>query len=305
MTHRDFFTQYPDNESAKQFFIQVRLQTGVVCRHCMGTSHYYLKTVDMFKCKSCDARTTLRSGTILHASKLSYLDWITAIYLMCSTKKSMSAKEMQRQLGRKRYEPVWFMMQKIRILMGKQEDSFKLEGEIEADEAFFEIANASLDGRKYLYKGRGSQRQAKVLVMAETYPGKGKPNKPNRGCKRFKMKVLEDLKGDTISLEVSKTVHPEAILLTDGFKSYEKVKRVVKEVRSTVTLPEEASSLLPWAHVAISNAKRNLLSAHHRINKEYMQNYLNEYCFRLNNRLSMDKMMKIFVTFALTTTWYS
>jgi transposase-like protein len=303
MTHREFFTQYPDNEAAKQFFIQVRIQSGVVCRDCSHAGHYYLKTIDMFKCKSCGSRTTLRSGTILHASKLSYLDWITAIYFMCSTKKSMSAKEMQRQLGRKRYEPVWFMMQKIRIMMGKQSSQQKLSGEIEADEAFFEIANSSIS-KGYLYKGRGSQRQAKVLVLAETYEGKNKPGRPSRGCKSFKMQVLEDLKGDTISHEVSRSVEANSVLLTDGFKAYERVKKVVKEVRSVVTPAKEASSLLPWAHVAISNAKRNLLSAHHRINKEYMQNYLNEYCFRLNNRYSADKLLMIFTTFAITSPWF-
>jgi transposase-like protein len=118
------------------------------------------------------------------------------------------------------------------------------------------------------------------------------------------MQVLEDLKGDTISHEVSRSVEANSVLLTDGFKSYERVKKVVKEVRSVVTPAKEASSLLPWAHVAISNAKRNLLSAHHRINKEYMQNYLNEYCFRLNNRYSADKLLMIFTTFAITSPWF-
>ncbi|MFT6210632.1 MAG: hypothetical protein ACJATE_001253 [Bacteroidia bacterium] len=38
--------------------------------------------------------------------------------LMSMIKKAISAHEMRRQLGMKRYEPVWAMMHKIRAAMG-------------------------------------------------------------------------------------------------------------------------------------------------------------------------------------------
>lgn len=65
--------------------------------------------------------------------------WFMCIHLMTSTKKSISVLEMQRQLGVKRYEPIWYMMHKIRLSMGKSDSKYSLEGNIEVDDAFFEI----------------------------------------------------------------------------------------------------------------------------------------------------------------------
>jgi len=66
----------------------------------------------------------------MEQSKLSYRMWLMAIHLVTATKKSFSALELQRQLGHQRYEPVWYMLQKIRCLMGKRDGKFKLAGYI-------------------------------------------------------------------------------------------------------------------------------------------------------------------------------
>ena len=41
---------------------------------------------------------------------------------------------------------------------------------------------------------------------------------------------------------------------------------------------------LQWVHIAISNAKRTLLGIFHKIKGKYLQNYLNEFCYKLNRR---------------------
>ena len=41
---------------------------------------------------------------------------------------------------------------------------------------------------------------------------------------------------------------------------------------------------LPWVHVAITNLKRFLLGTFHGISKHYVQEYLNEFCYRFNRR---------------------
>jgi hypothetical protein len=55
---------------------------------------------------------------------------------MSATKKGFSSKEIQRQLGLKRYEPVWAMVHKIRDAMGQRDQRYTLEGMIEADEGY-------------------------------------------------------------------------------------------------------------------------------------------------------------------------
>jgi len=57
---------------------------------------------------------------------------------MSLTKKGFSALEMQKLVGHKRYEPIWLIMQKIRISIGTRDEKYSLDGIIEMDEGFFE-----------------------------------------------------------------------------------------------------------------------------------------------------------------------
>jgi hypothetical protein len=120
-----------------------------------------MKTIEQFQCKDCRTRTTLRSGTVMESSNLSFSDWFIAMHLMTSTKKGISAKEMQRQLGFKRYEPVWFMMQKIRVAMSARDERYELSGFTEMDEGYFTTVESATVGEKdkKLKRGRGSEKE--------------------------------------------------------------------------------------------------------------------------------------------------
>jgi hypothetical protein len=48
--------------------------------------------------------------------------------------------------------------------------------------------------------------------------------------------------------------------------------------------PKDAENVLPWVHTMISNAKRTLLGAYHMVSKKYIQNYLDEFCCKVNRR---------------------
>lgn len=52
-------------------------------------------------------------------------------------KKGFSTNELQKQLGLKRYEPVWAMVHKLRRAMGNRDARYTLEGMIELDEGYF------------------------------------------------------------------------------------------------------------------------------------------------------------------------
>ena len=62
--------------------------------------------------------------------------FIIAIHLMTSTIKGFSAHEMRRQLGHKRYEPIWSLIRKIREFMRKSENWIILNGMIEINDAY-------------------------------------------------------------------------------------------------------------------------------------------------------------------------
>lgn len=277
---------YPNEESCKLKFKEMRDKQGVVCSHCGCKEHYWKVDKCLYECKKCSFRTTLRSGTVMHGSKLPFRYWFIAMHLLTSTKKSFSAREIQRQLSHKRYQPIWGMLHKLRQAMGKRDEQYQLCGSIELDEGFFSTEIPDQEKDKPLKRGRGSQKKTKVLVMAESkaIEGETKKNGKPRKVRFIKMQVITDLKADTIASIVKKDVSADSELITDDSTSYVKLKDVVGKHDAQVIPKEKIGSVLPWVHIAISNAKRMLLDIHHDIKPEHLQNYLNEFCYNFNRR---------------------
>src|SRR5690554_6732586 len=134
----EFAERFGTEKSCRQKFKEIRDKQGVTCKKCGGMRHYWLESKGMYQCKKCRFRTSLRSGTAMESSKLPFQYWFAAMYLMTNSKKDISAYQIQRELGHKRYEPIWAMMHKIRKSMGKRDTRYLLTGEVEVDEGFFE-----------------------------------------------------------------------------------------------------------------------------------------------------------------------
>ncbi|MGB0883471.1 MAG: transposase, partial [Flavobacteriales bacterium] len=49
-------------------------------------------------------------------------------------------------------------------------------------------------------------------------------------------------------------------------------------------LSSDGEDFVYWVHIAISNLKRNILGIYHFVKQEYLQNYLDEFVYRLNQR---------------------
>jgi hypothetical protein len=62
------------------------------------------------------------------------------------------------------------------------------------------------------------------------------------------------------------------------FSDYVEIHMTEKSNKQTT------KTTLKWVHIAISNAKRTLLGVFHKIKGKYLQNYLNEFCYKLNRR---------------------
>ena len=93
------FTAHFDSEEAcRLLFKSERDKIGVECQRCGQNEHYWIKAVWSYECKSCRGRTSLRCETIMQSSKLSFLVWYKAMFLLTITKKGFSSKEIQKQL---------------------------------------------------------------------------------------------------------------------------------------------------------------------------------------------------------------
>ena len=316
MNIQDFFKKFPDEASCKAHFKAERDKQGVICKRCGHKEHYWLSTRDQYQCKSCKFRTTLRSGTLLHGSQLPYYYWYFAMMLLTSTKKSFSALEVQRQLGHSYYEPIWYMLHKIRYAMGKRDNHYLLSNEVELDEGFFEIVPNKKDRDRIAmeiqandgkYKrGKGSQKQAAVLVMVESKlvePSQKYKHKPAKKPGYIKMKLLEDLAKETTNEQVVKSLERESSATTDGANNYNDLGEKLADHKVTVAkLKKDASKLLPWVHIAISNAKRLLLDIHHSIGNDYLQSYLDEFCYKFNRRY-FDSVFERVIMASVSCKW--
>ena len=104
------------------------------------------------------------------------------------------------------------------------------------------------------------------------------------------MLVMEDLKSDTVTPLVEKSVSSNVRIDSDDSTSYNKLAEVVEEHKPLVVAKEEINKVLPWIHLAISNAKRMLLDMYHHMSPLYLQNYLNEFCYKFNRRFFGEKL---------------
>jgi len=128
---------------------------------------------------------------MMENAKLPFRKWYLAMAFMSFSKKGLSTTELQRQLGNTRYEPIWFMVHKIRKAMGNRDALYKLTDMVEFDEGCIET-EIDNESKTLLKRGRGSERQINVAVMAESTPLEDvSTGKRSNHCKYFMMKVLE------------------------------------------------------------------------------------------------------------------
>lgn len=167
----EFTKRFPDDESCRNHLKECREKSGIKCRRCDAeTKHYWIKSRSQWRCSKCRSTTSLFSGTLFEDSNIPLYYWYFGIMMLLSGKKGISAKGLQRQLGHKNYEPIWYMVQKIRSFMGRHDSKYHLEGELEIDEGFVTSFDVEQMGKveKENKRGRGSLKKATVLVIAET-----------------------------------------------------------------------------------------------------------------------------------------
>ena len=120
----DFYRQYPDEASCEEALRRFREHHGLYCSQCGGLRLSWNPSHKSWTCMDCKHEMQLRSGTVMQGSHLPVRDWFAAMFLLTATKRAISAKEIQRQIGRKRYQPVWEMVHKLRDVMGKRDGGY-------------------------------------------------------------------------------------------------------------------------------------------------------------------------------------
>jgi transposase-like protein len=94
---------------------------GPVCPHCKGTvriGKLQGKTtrLGLYKCYACRKPFTVQMGTIFESSHMPLRYWLQAIYMMCSSKKGISTRQLHRTFGGS-MKTAWFLSHRIREAM--------------------------------------------------------------------------------------------------------------------------------------------------------------------------------------------
>ena len=178
MINSKFYKLFSDEDACMNHFKALK-EKHMVCPECGHQQFKWIPYRNAHQCCQCGKRIPLRKNTMLERSKLPYNYWYAAVHLMTTMKLSVSAKEVQRQLGHKFYQPIWELCHKIKDVMGRYDNRHKLRGNVEVDEAFFTCYTPAELKNKLLTRGSGSERKEKVVVMAESEF----PDKPKKGGK--------------------------------------------------------------------------------------------------------------------------
>lgn len=310
----EFKDYYKDEIFCKTAYKNLREKSGIICKKCKGKDHRWLENKEMYQCKnlSCNFRTSLKSGTVMENSKMSFFNWFLVEHLLTSTKNSISALEIQRQVGHKYYEPIFEMCHKIRLVMGKRDSEYTLEGCVELDEGYFsnskQLEENEFTGEiEELKRGVGSQKKSKVLVMNSITKVKKNMTKTKYKCdsipKYLKMTVIEKVDAPTIEKEVKEKIAYDSKLVTDSNTAYSTIKNTVKVHELHNVSKVNAGKVLPWVHKAISNAKSILYNVHKGVSEHYMQNYMNEYCYKFNRRNFKEGCLGRLLIASVSYTW--
>src|SRR4051812_16409197 len=106
---------------ARQHIEAIRWPNGPVCPHCGSINVYRMggKTIrdGLLACRDCKGHFTVTVGTVMEDSHLPLSTWVRAFHLMASSKKGISALQLQRNLGLGSYRTAWHLAHRVREAM--------------------------------------------------------------------------------------------------------------------------------------------------------------------------------------------
>jgi transposase-like protein len=256
---------------------QLRWKNGPECPRC-NSKATPVANRDTFDCDECHYQFSVTAGTIFHDSHLSLWKWFMVTALLCEAKKGISALQIKRTVGMS-YKTAWYLCHRIRAAMLETAPK-KLGGTVEIDETY-------VGGKKRRWRPASDK---KVVIGIRQRNGD------------LRLIHAEDAKSDTVREIIKANVggHVE-VIMTDESAIYPwALNRIQKEKHRTINHTRE------YAHgdihtntveSAFSLLKRGIVGTWHKVSAKHLPAYLDEMCFRFNNRknpyLFRDTIVKL------------
>ena len=262
---------------------------GPECPHCGAKSDRIAKVEGkkkthrkgLYHCNECEGQFTVTVGTVLEQSHVPLNKWLLAFYLMCGSKKGISAHQLHRSL-KVSYKTAWFMGHRIREAMragGITEPMGGAGGIVEADETYFGATEkqqlARTSGKPFTTrKGKGPANKRAILSLVE------------RGGDVRSFHIARADK-ETVTNIVNTNVSHEARLMTDESKLYKGVQMASHEtVRHRSKEYARGDVTTNNVEGYFSVFKRGMKGVYQHCSEKHLHRYLAEFDFRFNNRMS-------------------
>jgi transposase-like protein len=271
MTIIDLNRAFSTEDKCREYICRARWPHGIACPRCQAKTISTLKAQGKFECSKCTYQFSATAGTIFHDSHLPLEKWFLATYLMCESRKGVSANQLKRVLGTS-YKTAWYLCHRIRAAM-KEANPLPLAGTIEVDETY-------IGGVR---RGRNKAMDNKTMVLgAIARGGEVRLRVDKRGAKG---KVLRGFVKETTA-KGPKTIYTDnhsgySGLGADKDITHDSVNHSIEEwVRGNVhtNTIEGVFSLF----------KRSIVGAYHQVSAKHLDAYLDEFEFRFNRRRRAD-----------------
>jgi transposase-like protein len=282
-----------DELAAVEFFEEQRWSGSPCCPHCQSKDVYKMTDRDgtrnkryLWRCRGCGEQYTVRIGTVYEESRIPLRHWAYAFWRACSSKKGVSALEIQRHCQIS-YKSALFLMHRIRFAMTEDTaNSPKLGGTCEVDETYVGgTPRKGPDGKREKGKGyRKDSNKTPVVAMVER-GGKVRtkvvPNVTQKNLYRFIEETIS--RGTVVNTDQSGVYHSilYPIIKWPGGRhdivNHSKFEYSRRNADGTVSGVNHAESFF-------SLLKRGLNGIFHAVSKEHLHRYCGEFAFRWNTR---------------------
>ena len=100
------------------------------------------------------------------------------------------------------------------------------------------------------------------------------------------MFVLDDLSAPAIGEIVEEHVGKDSVVVTDGSSSHVNFKDFFKKhvPYTEYDVDKVVKTNLPWVHIVIGRCKNGIAAIHGEVDWQFLQLYLNEFCWKFNRR---------------------
>jgi transposase-like protein len=268
--------KFSNEETCRAYLEHLRWPNGVKCIECGSDkiSHIYTRA-GMYVCDACSYQFSVKVGTIFHDSHLPFTKWFLAVYLMCESRKGVSANQLKRSLS-VAYKTAWYLCHRIRKAVADADNS-PLSGIIEVDETYIggKSKNMHKDARQRKIHARGGHDKAMVLGAIE------------RGG-RIRLRVDKRADRETLHKFIKEMAAPEAeAIMTDAWPAYRGCGD--EDTRHEAVDHNAEEWVRGECHTnTVENAwslfKRSIVGAYHQVSAKHLDRYLDEFEFRFNNR---------------------